>query len=116
MVGALSTALHYAMLVVAVEGLGAAPMLASGVGFLAGALLNYALNRCLTFASQRPHRQGLPRFIVMVGVGSALNVSLLGVLLWAGVHYLPGQVVATVVVMGVNFSVLRYWVFPASGR
>ncbi len=112
-VGLASTLLHYAVMVMAIEGLGVAAVAASACGFLAGALLNYLLNRRISFASRRPHREGLPRFIVMVGGGVALNSLLLAVGLSLGLHYLAAQVLATVAVMGFNFACMKYWIFVA---
>lgn len=113
-VGGASTALHYAVLIVAVEGFDGSPVLATAAGFLAGAGLNYLLNRRLSFSSRRGHREALPRFIAMVVVGTLLNSLLLQAALLANVHYLAGQVLATLLVMIYNYLVLRYWVFPAT--
>jgi putative flippase GtrA len=115
-VGGLSTVLHYLVLVVAVEALGAPPVPASVVGFLCGAALNYVLNRRFTFSSQRPHREGAPRFAAMVTVGTGLNTLLLIGLMQLGVFYLLAQMGATIAVMGLNFLLMKHWVFPAPGR
>lgn len=113
-VGGASTALHYSVLVLAVEALGWDAVTATAVGFIAGAALNYAFNRRLSFASRRRHREALPRFLAMVGLGTLLNSALLQATLLAGLHYLPGQVLATAVVLVYNYLVLRYWVFPVT--
>lgn len=112
-VGLVSTLLHYAVMVSAVEVLRVAAMMASAAGFLAGALLNYVLNRRITFASRRPHSEGLPRFTLMVVCGVTLNSLMLALGLAFGLHYLPAQVMATVTVMGFNFACMKYWVFVA---
>ncbi|WP_052378567.1 GtrA family protein [Polycyclovorans algicola] len=110
-VGVASTALHYALMTTAVELLGSPEIPAAAAGFLAGAALNYGLNRRLSFASKRPHRQGLPRFALMVALGVLLNSALLGLGLRLGLHYLPAQMLATVAVMGFNFACMKYWIF-----
>lgn len=110
-VGVASTALHYALMTAAVELLRAPEIPAAAAGFLAGAVLNYGLNRRLSFASKRPHRQGLPRFVLMVALGVLLNSALLGLGLRLGLHYLPAQMLATVAVMGFNFACMKYWIF-----
>lgn len=115
-VGGLSTALHYGVLVAGVEALHWPAVAATTAGFLAGAALNYGLNRWLSFSSHRQHREALPRFAVMVALGTLLNSGLLQVALSAGVHYLPGQVTATLLVLIYNYLVLRHWVFPATSR
>ena len=113
-VGGASTALHYAVLMLAVEALGWSAVSATAVGFLAGAAFNYTLNRRLGFASQRSHREAVPRFLAMVGLGTLLNSVLLQAALQVGLHYLAGQVFATLLVLVYNYLVLRYWVFPVT--
>jgi putative flippase GtrA len=110
-VGLASTALHYAVMSLAIEVLGTPVLLAASAGFLAGAALNYTLNRWISFASDRPHREGLPRFALMVVIGVLLNSLLLALGLHLGLHYLPAQVLATVGVMGFNFACMKYWIF-----
>lgn len=112
LVGGLATALHYAILVVLVEGLRWPPVAATSVGFVVSALGNYLLNRRFTFRSQRRHVEAAPRFAVVAVVGFWINAGVV----WlafnaAGLHYLVAQVVATLATVGWTFGANRHWTF-----
>jgi putative flippase GtrA len=111
-VGAIGTAVHYALLVVLVQADLASPILASTVGAIVGAIVNYVLNHTYTFASGRRHRESLPRFMAVAAAGTAVNAALLAALVnGMGVHYFPAQVVATLAVLGVGYLANRAWTF-----
>jgi putative flippase GtrA len=111
-VGAVGTAAHYALLVVLVQAGLAGPVLASTVGAVAGAIVNYLLNRSYTFASRRRHRESAPRFMAIAAAGTAINAALLATLVdGAGIHYLAAQVVATLAVLGFTYVANRAWTF-----
>lgn len=111
-VGAIGTGAHYLTLVLLVKLAGMAPVLASTVGFLIGALTNYALNYRITFSSSNPHHQALPKFLAVAVVGLALNASVLRLSVsWLGMHYLFGQVFATGLVLLWNFCANKMWTF-----
>lgn len=111
-VGAAGTAAHYALLVALVQAGLADPILASTLGAVAGAIVNYMLNHTYTFASRRRHRASLPRFMAVAAAGTALNAALLAALVnGAGVHYLAAQVVATLAVLGATYLANRAWTF-----
>lgn len=110
-VGAAGTALHYLVLVASVALLHASPALGAMLGAGVGALSNYCLNRRFSFASGRRHREAFPRFVVMVILGILLNGGLMQGLTRLGLHYLAAQVVATVLLLGVNFFLSRQWIF-----
>lgn len=111
--GGIATAVHYALLVCLVELTGLAAGLASAVGTLCGAAVSYGLNRRMAFVATRtPHGRAVPRFMGIALVGALLN----GMLVWLGVnalgwHYLAGQALATVLVMGLTFQLNRLWTF-----
>ncbi|ULQ46832.1 GtrA family protein [Flagellatimonas centrodinii] len=116
MVGATATAAHYLVLTALVEGGALQAVPATIAGFLTGAVIGYACNRRFTFDSHRPHREGVPRFVLMLAVGCLLNALVMALLVHGvGWHYLPAQVIATGLVLVVNYLSLRYWVFPAPG-
>ena len=117
LVGGLCTALQYLVLVAGVELGGADPLLASGAGFVLSAALNYLLNRRFTWASQADHRVAITRFALVVASGLLLN--LLGMRLLHGYlhwHYVPSQVLTTLVTLAWNFAWHRYWTFATSER
>jgi putative flippase GtrA len=117
LVGGLCTAVQYLVLVAAVELGRADPLLASGAGFVLSAVLNYLLNRRYTWASRAGHRIAVRRFVLVVGSGLLLN--LLGMRLLHGYlrwHYVPAQVLTTLVTLGWNFAWHRYWTFATPER
>jgi putative flippase GtrA len=111
-VGALATAVHYTILIAGVEWLGMSPVLASGAGFVAGAVTNYLLNRRYTFAVQKRHRAAIPRFAAVACCGLLLNLVILQALaVHVGLPYLVAQCLATGFVLLWNFLLNRLWTF-----
>ena len=112
LVGLLATAIHYALLLVLVELVGAAAAPSAAAGAACGALAAYAGNRRYTFACGAAHGQALPRFLAVAAFGAAAN----GAIVWAGtqildMHYLAAQVVATSIVVWCGFILNRRWSF-----
>lgn len=111
-VGALCTLLQYLVLAAGVEWLGAAVVPASSAGFVLSACLNYLLNRRYTYASTLPHRRAAPRFVVVLATGLLINALFMLLLHgYLGLHYLPAQVLTTVVTMIWNYMAHRLWTF-----
>ena len=112
-VGVIATAIHFAVLVVLVQGEFAGTVWASSIGFAASVLINYALNRSFTFRSRGAHADAFPKFMVVALIGLGLN----GCLVWlfhvaVGLHYLLAQVLATAGTLSSNFVLNRTWAFP----
>jgi putative flippase GtrA len=84
---------------------------ASGIGFAGSAVLNYVLNRRLTFRSDRPHRSAAPRFAAIALLGLLLNTLLLQLLTGAGVAICPAQLLTTTGVLAWNYSIHGAWTF-----
>ena len=100
LIGGIATAVHYAVLVVLVEGFNFSPSLSAMFGALCGALAAYIGNREFTFASSALHRIALPRFLVIAAVGAMLS----GGIVWVGTvilawHYLAAQLLATLLIV-----------------
>jgi putative flippase GtrA len=112
LVGGLSTALLYVVLIGMVEGLGLSPTLSSTVGYLISSLLNYVLNYSFTYRSAAPHGRSLPRFALIVACGLILNgtVAYVGTTV-LGVHYLLAQAAATAATLLWNFWANLRWTF-----
>lgn len=114
-IGLIGTAVHYFVLITLVHLGEVAPILASGCGFVGGALTNYLLNYRYTFNSRISHLIGLPKFLAVASAGLALNsLVMLAGLDAMNLHYLPAQIVATGVVLIWNFFGNRIWTFRAS--
>jgi putative flippase GtrA len=109
--GGAGTGAQFLVLIVLVDLLHLAPGRASLIGAVVGAIVVYLLNRRFTFASQRGHRETLPRFVAMAATGAVLNGLLVGALSEAGLHFVLAQMVATVVVLVFNFIVSKLWIF-----
>ena len=114
-IGLLATALHYAVLVGTVQGLGASPVPSALLGYCCGGFLSYALNRRHTFRSERAHGEALWRFAVVAGVGFLLTFLLMALLVdrWR-VPYLAAQVLTTGLVMFWTFAANRAWTFAGA--
>ncbi len=113
LVGVLATLLHYAVLIALVELAQWRAVPAALVGYVAGGVVSYILNRRLTFASERPHAQATWRFALVAFVGFCLTYGLMHVFVERlGAPYLPAQVVTTCLVMFVSFAANRSWTFP----
>jgi len=111
LIGALGTAMHYALLIALVQLLAVHEGIAAMCGAALGAICNYVLNYHFNFRSTRRHREALPRFLAMAGIGIALNGFIVAALSKAGLHYLLAQATATVLVLSMNFLVSRTWIF-----
>ncbi|WFT83455.1 GtrA family protein [Methylobacterium sp. CB376] len=107
-------AVHYGLLVLLVELGRVDPVPAAILGYVAGGFVSYTLNRRHTYASDRPHGEALWRFVVVAGCGLVLTWVLMALLIrWAGLTYLPAQVVTTGLVVFWNFSGNKLWTFAA---
>jgi putative flippase GtrA len=110
--GAAGTAAHYLLLIVLVEWRGVVPYLAAIGGSILGAIVNYALNYHVAFATKAPHVRTLPRFSAVALLSAALN----GVVVWsltkvAHVNYLVAQAVASICMLLIGYSLNRTWTF-----
>lgn len=114
-VGVIATGLQYLILI----GLSEAKLLdavtASAIGYVLSATVNYLLNYYFTFSSGQMHRVAAVRFAAVSTIGLMLNTLLMhiGVSMF-GLHYLPTQVGATIVVLVWNFSASRMWTYRPS--
>ena len=111
-VGVFAAIAHYSALVALVEGAGWRPVPATLVGYFAGGVVSYILNRRHTFASDRPHAEAGWRFAAVAGVGFCLT--------WGFMHlfvdgmalpYIPAQLVTTGIVLVWSFVANRFWTF-----
>ena len=111
-VGAVGTAVQYAVLAALVELAGLHPTLASGIGFVGGAFTNYYLNYHFTFQSERRHLSAAPRFFTAAAAGLGLNTLFMAIGTgFLGLHYLIAQCASTAIVLLWNFSASKLWVF-----
>jgi putative flippase GtrA len=111
-VGAIGTLGHYSVLIILVELFDLNPVLATTFGFITGALINYILNYHITFKSKKAHKEALTKFLLVAVIGAAINslIMYLGTEI-IGLHYMISQILATGLVLILNFIVNKYWTF-----
>jgi putative flippase GtrA len=113
-VGLLAAVPHYGLLVGLVEGFGWHPVPAALVGYAAGGILSYLLNRRHVFDSERPHQQASWRFAGVALVGFCLTYGLMhGLVDRLRLPYLGAQIATTGLVLGWSFLANRAWTFAA---
>ena len=111
-VGAISTSVHYAVLIAAVELLKWTAVVGSGCGFSIGAVVSYLMNRSYTFRSDAPHGTAVIRFIAVLAVGLGLNLLLMQLFtVRLGWPYLIAQMLTTGLVLFWHFAGNALWSF-----
>lgn len=115
-VGAVATAAHYAILVVAVEAGLLAPPRAAAIGAWIGAQVAFAGNAAFTFPGSGARLGGWLRFQITAVVGALLSYALVALGVRLGLHYLLAQVVATLINLAVTFEINRRWSFAQDLR
>ncbi|GAO22069.1 GtrA family protein [Alicycliphilus sp. B1] len=111
-VGVVATAVHYAVLVVAVEAWAAPAAEAAAGGAAVGAVTAYWGNRRYTFTSAKTHRRAVPAFLAVAMMSAALSACVVWLLSQRlGLYYLVAQVLATVTTLVVGYSVNKRWTF-----
>ncbi|MFS0754494.1 GtrA family protein [Noviherbaspirillum sp. 1P10PC] len=110
-VGGFATGLQYAIMALLMALAGLPALTASNIGFAISAVVNYLLNAKLTFRSERSHASTLPRFAVTAALGLGINSLLLSLLIAAGLHPAPAQILATAGVLIWNYTLNALWTF-----
>ena len=111
-IGAIGTGGHYACLIILVQLDLASPVIATTLGFAVGAAINYGLNYRFTFDSDKLHREALTKFLIVAATGAILNAGIMSAGLRSlDIHYLLIQLLATAIVLVLNFSANKYWTF-----
>ena len=111
-VGAVGTAAHYTVLLIGVEIFQVPLVAATTVGFIVGAIINYQLNRRITFEQFAPRTYAFGRFLFIATLGALINYLVLLLMLEiADIHYLFAQFIATGVVLTWGFLANSIWTF-----
>lgn len=111
LVGGFATGLQYAIMALLMALAGMPALAASNTGFAVSAVANYLLNARLTFRSERSHAATLPRFAVTAALGLGINSLLLSLLIAAGLHPAPAQILTTAGVLIWNYTLNALWTF-----
>jgi putative flippase GtrA len=108
--GFAAVAAHYGTMAAMIAA-GLAPVGASSVGFVAGALVRFALAYRHVFDPTLPVVHSGLRFAVALGAQALANAALLSAGLAAGIPTWPAQVGVTVLMTFANYAAYRLWVF-----
>lgn len=107
-VGAVGTAVHFALLFATLHILGA--VLASTLGAIFGLIVNYQLARHFVFTHSKPRRGAFARFVAVAIFGLGVNAAIINTLL----DVLPialNQLVASATVLLLGFTLNKHWTF-----
>lgn len=110
--GLAGTACQYLILIAAVQGLGGNPVLASFLGALAGAVVNYCLAYFFVFRSSKKHTETVYKFLIIAGGSLLLNTAFMYVqthILHA--NYLTSQLVTSALLLLYSFAANSLWTF-----
>jgi putative flippase GtrA len=112
-----ATAADYLTMIIGVEVVHLAPVVATPFGALVGAVTNFTLGRRFTYQrTDVPARGQAWRYAIVSGASLGLNTA--GVYLFhdrAHIEYLLARVIASVIVSNAwNYPMQRYFVFSAS--
>jgi putative flippase GtrA len=114
--GLVATGTHYVVMVVLIDRFAIPEVVASSIGFIAGACVKYPLNYWAVFGSGERHGVAIPRYVFSLAIAFVLNAVMFAVLLrLLDVHYMVSQVLTTGTVLFVNYLLARYWIFAARG-
>ena len=112
--GWIAATVHFALLFFLVEWQSLNPTLASALGFTAAIFVNYSLQYYWTFSVSGPHRTFFLRYLsvtmLTLGINTLLFWTLNAVM---EIHYTIAQVVATGVVVIVNFAINQRYTFSS---
>lgn len=111
-VGIVAAIVHFGLLIGLVELAKLPAIPATLIGYVAGGVVSYALNRAFTYQSTRNHVDAGWRFAVVAGVGFCLTFLLMGLMHGRlGWHYLVSQVITTGIVLLWSFVAHKFWSF-----
>ena len=112
LVGGTCTALQYLVLWLLVHFAQFDATLASSIGYVLSACLNFHLNHRITFGSGAPYGKAAASFALVAGIGLTLNAALMKALTdGLGLHYLLAQVLTTGIVLCWNFGANKWWTY-----
>ena len=116
-VGAIGTGAQYAILIAMVRSGYASPALSSMAGASIGAIVNYSLNRRITFRSNSNPLSTAPKFAIIALLGVLTNGACMKFFATSlGLNYLIAQLVTTALVLGLTYLFNSAWTFNEQGR
>ena len=118
-IGATGTAVQYLILVALVHLHLSGPLVASCIGAISGAVVNYGMNYRFTFRSSERHTRTAPRFFFVAGSGVLANWAFMYLLVSiSGIQYLVAQCLSTAMVLALTltYSVNSIWSFKPRNK
>lgn len=114
-VGAIATAIQYALLIIQVEVLSVSSVVASFIAYSLSSVVNYLMNYYFTFGSTAKHLQSSAKFVLVAVIGLVVNTVLMYALIEiAGVHYLFAQIISTLIVLVWNYLAHKHWTYRSN--
>lgn len=110
--GVLAVAAHYGLMFLAIE-LGAAPLAATSIGFVAGALTRFFLAHFHIFTPSDTVPVTAAKFSVALGAQFIANGLIFSAFEGLSLGVWAAQVSTTVTLTVANYLVYRYWVFKS---
>lgn len=116
LVGVLNTALHFAVFYALYSLLGLYYLLASTIGYVAGLINSYILNRNWTFRSHdADQKREFARFIWVNLLSLGVNlVTLKALVVWVELRPEVAQLLAIILTLLANFVGNRFWTFSSA--
>jgi len=108
--GVIATAAHYVVMWFALT-LQLWPVLATTIGFSAGATTRFFFSYFHIFEPERDMIKALPHFVLALSLQMVLNAALLALFLTVTTLIWPAQVLTTLLLVVFNFLVYKFWVF-----
>jgi len=113
--GGLAALVHFLVLIILVEKIAVNPTFASAIGFCMAIFVNYNMQYHWTFKSSGTHRTIFIRYVLITFVMLGVNT----IIFWflfekQGLVYLLAQVIATGIVMFMNFVINKNYTFVSS--
>jgi putative flippase GtrA len=108
--GFLAVAAHYALMGVLLH-FGSAALMATTIGFAAGALTRFLLSYFHVFEPTKGAGVAVGRFLVALAAQAVANGALFSAFLGLGLTTWPAQIATTIVLTFANYAMYRLWVF-----
>ena len=110
--GGTAALVHLTVLTALVESFATRPLLATSIGFIIGSLVNYTLQYHWTFEADGRHHIMLSRYAAVTMTTMGINSALF----WTfteqfGMYYLLAQLIATGLMVAVNFLINKHYTF-----
>jgi len=113
--GGFGALIHFAILTLLVERFGSNDTLATSVGFVIGSVVNYTLQYHWTFSADGPHHIMFTRYAAVTLITMTINAGLFWLFTHQfGLYYLYSQIIATGMMVFVNFYINKHFTFASA--